>query len=140
MIFLDTNVLIAAVLATHPHHLQSRSLLLRSKGVEITIAAHTLAELYSGLTRIPPPERVSAAVAMQAIEAYLERMTLITLTAKEYLDTVRETARGGHIGGMIYDALLLACARKVNPERIYTWNLKHFKSIAPDLADRMITP
>jgi hypothetical protein len=35
---------------------------------------------------------------------------------------------------------LLACARKVGAERIYTWNLSHFPMVAPDLADRILTP
>ncbi len=79
-------------------------------------------------------------VAMQAIEAFLLRMRLIALTSEEYLRTVRETARNGHSGGMVYDALLIACARKSKSEHIYTWNLKDFRAIAPDLADRIITP
>jgi predicted nucleic acid-binding protein len=41
---------------------------------------------------------------------------------------------------MIYDALLLACARKANADRIYTWNLRHFRALAPDLAERIVAP
>jgi predicted nucleic acid-binding protein len=41
---------------------------------------------------------------------------------------------------MIFDALLLACARKSHAERIYTWNEKHFRMVAPDLADRITNP
>jgi predicted nucleic acid-binding protein len=41
---------------------------------------------------------------------------------------------------MIYDALLLACARKAAAERIYTWNERHFKLVAPDLAERIVAP
>jgi predicted nucleic acid-binding protein len=43
-------------------------------------------------------------------------------------------------GGIIYDALLAACAHKVNAERIYTWNVRHFKLVAPDLEARIMTP
>jgi predicted nucleic acid-binding protein len=140
MIFLDTNVLVAATQITHPHNQRSRALLARTTGVEAVIAAHTLAELYSSLTSIRPPERVSPEVAMQALEAYLSRLTPITLTTDEYLRAIRDTAKKGHIGGMIHDALLLACARKSRADFIYTWNIKHFQAIAPDLADRIITP
>ena len=139
-VFLDTNILIAATQVSHPHNLQSRALLSRTKGVKTFIGAHTIAEVYSGLTRIPPPERISSAMAMQAIETYLLRMDPITLTVEEYLKTVRDIARMGHTGGMIYDALLLACARKIKANQIYTWNRKHFQAIAPDLADRIQTP
>jgi len=43
-------------------------------------------------------------------------------------------------GGTISDALLLTCARKVDAERIYTWNVRHLKLVAPDLAGRILTP
>jgi len=140
MIFLDTNVLIASAQATHPHNAKSRALLESIGGSEIVIGAHTLAEVYASLTRIPPPERVSPISAMQVLEAYLQRMTLMTLTAHEYLAAIREAAQQGHIGGMIYDALLLACARKSKADYIYTWNIKHFRAIAPDLAPKIMTP
>jgi hypothetical protein len=35
---------------------------------------------------------------------------------------------------------LLACARKIQAERIYTWNARHFQMVAPDLAGRIMTP
>jgi hypothetical protein len=34
----------------------------------------------------------------------------------------------------------LACAREIQAERIYTWNVKHFQMVAPDLAGRIATP
>jgi len=68
------------------------------------------------------------------------RMTVVSLTVGEYADTIRDAAQAQHSGGKIYDALLLACARKCNADRIYTWNIKHFRTIAPDLAGKIITP
>lgn len=41
---------------------------------------------------------------------------------------------------MIYDALILACARKVKADRIYTHNLKHFRQLAPDLTASIMAP
>jgi hypothetical protein len=67
-------------------------------------------------------------------------MTVVPLSSEEYCATLRETARMGLAGGIVFDAVLLACARKVNAKRIYTWNEKHFKMVAPDLADRIMTP
>jgi hypothetical protein len=34
----------------------------------------------------------------------------------------------------------MGCAREVNAERIYTWNVRHFQLVAPDLKDRIVTP
>ncbi len=42
----------------------------------------------------------------------------------------------GHTGAMIYDALILACARKAKANRIYTLDSKHFRRIAPRPFDR----
>jgi predicted nucleic acid-binding protein len=138
MIFLDTSVLIAAAQTFHPHHQPSRDLVSTLRLGSVVISAHTIAEVYSALTRMPP--RTPPAIAMQAVETYLLKMKPVTLTIEEYLSTVRETAQNGHAGGMIYDALLLSCARKSNAKQIYTWNLKHFRILAPDLADIIVTP
>jgi predicted nucleic acid-binding protein len=54
--------------------------------------------------------------------------------------TVHRTAALKLSGGIIYDALLMSCARKADAERIYTWNERHFRLVAPDLADRIVTP
>jgi predicted nucleic acid-binding protein len=62
------------------------------------------------------------------------------LTADEVFQAIQRTAALKLPGGIIYDALILACARKVQAEKIYTWNAKHFKMVAPDLASRIVTP
>jgi predicted nucleic acid-binding protein len=68
------------------------------------------------------------------------RLTLITLQAEEYLNALQDTAERGLSSGKIYDALLLACAGKSDAQVIYTWNLKHFRAIAPHLAERIQNP
>jgi predicted nucleic acid-binding protein len=59
---------------------------------------------------------------------------------EEVAHAIHRTAALKLPGGIIYDALILACARKVQAERIYTWNVKHFQMVAPDLAGRIVTP
>jgi predicted nucleic acid-binding protein len=44
------------------------------------------------------------------------------------------------VGERIYDALLLACARKSGADVIYTFNSRHFIRVAPDLTDRIQAP
>jgi predicted nucleic acid-binding protein len=43
-------------------------------------------------------------------------------------------------GGIVYDALLMACARKIEARWIFTNNYKHFRRVAPDLAARIVEP
>jgi len=77
---------------------------------------------------------------MQFLDQIRSRFEWVALTPDEVLETARRTAALGLLGGIVYDALLVACARKVNVEWIYTWNLRHFQLVAPDLAERMRTP
>jgi predicted nucleic acid-binding protein len=78
--------------------------------------------------------------AIFVIDQVKASLQCVTLTAEEVFQTVRRTATLKLPGGIIYDALLMACARKVNSERIYTWNEKHFRMVAPDLANRIVVP
>lgn len=140
MILLDTSVLIATAQVSHERHRPSRELWNQCVQHSTAVSTHTIAELFNTLTAMPPALRLAPRDAVLAVETFLQRLTPITLTADEYMETVRRTANLGHSGGMIYDALHLACARKIQAERIYTWNVKHFQMVAPDLADRIVTP
>jgi predicted nucleic acid-binding protein len=99
-----------------------------------------MAEIFHTLTALPPGLRLAPRDAVLAVETFLQRLTPVVLSAEEYMETLRRTANLGHSGGIIYDALLLACARKIQAEKIYTWNARHFQMAAPDLADRILTP
>jgi predicted nucleic acid-binding protein len=65
---------------------------------------------------------------------------VVALDPEEYITAIRDAAKLRIAGGTIYDALLVKCARKVGAQRIYTWNVLHFKLVAPDLAERIFTP
>lgn len=82
-----------------------------------------------------PPEQV-----FLFIQEMRQRLTPISLDPSEYFDTIQKSADGGLTSGRIYDALLLSCAAKAKAQVIYTWNLKHFHSIAPHLAPLIKTP
>lgn len=140
MIFLDTSVLIAIAQVSHERHKPSRELWKQCTWRSAAISTHTIAELYNTLTAMPPALRLAPRDAVLAVETFLQSLTPVTLTADEYMETLRRTANLGRSGGIIYDALHLACARKIEAERIYTWNVKHFQMAAPDLAERIVAP
>lgn len=87
-----------------------------------------------------PPNRFRPEQAILVLDQVKASLLCIALSAEDVFRTVRQTAALKLPGGIIYDALLMACARKVNAEHIYTWNEKHFRMVAPDLADRIVTP
>jgi predicted nucleic acid-binding protein len=140
LIFLDTSVLVATAQVSHPRHTSSRELWNLCAKDSTAVSTHSIAELYSTLSSLPPGLRLAPRDAGVAVEIFLKRLTPVTLSADEYLEALRRTANLGHSGAMIYDALLLACARKVDAQHIYTWNERHFRLVAPDLADRILTP
>ena len=140
MIFLDTSVLIAIAQVSHERHTPSTELWNRCTAQLAAVSTHTLAEVYNTLSSMPPALRIAPRDAVVAVETFLKRLTPVTLTADEYMETLRRPANLGHSGGMIYDALHMACARKIGAEQIYTLNARHFRMVAPDLAGRIVAP
>ncbi len=141
MIFFDTNVLVAASMHSHEHHARSLSRLNQIAAVGGGVcAAHSLAEAFSICTRVPLPYRFTPEEALAVVEQTSRTFRLVALTAVELVATIADLARRNLAGGMIYDAPLLACARKMDAETIYTFDTKHFKQIAPDLAERITRP
>jgi predicted nucleic acid-binding protein len=140
VIFLDTSVLFAVAQVSHMHHKPSRDLWNQCSRREAAINTHTLAELYNVLTSMPKGLRLSPRNARTAIDTFLERVSPIALSANEYATAIRVASERGIAGGSIYAALHVTCARKVDAERIYTWNVRHFQLVAPDLAERIVTP
>lgn len=138
----DTSVLVAGLVETHPQHSVALQVLTESRdGDVLLVAAHSLAETYATLTRIPRPLRVSAQQAMGLIEQnILPDFEVIALSQKDYVDALRYLAQHNLTGGVIYDALILHAGRKGDADRILTLNPRHFRRIDPALADRIVDP
>jgi len=66
---------------------------------------------------------------------------LVPLSPKEYSKTIEDASSSDVRGGKIYDALLLTAAIKSGAERIYTFNVAHFLSIAPpNIGSQIVAP
>jgi predicted nucleic acid-binding protein len=140
---LDTSVLVAAMVEGHPAHAASVPWLQRIKTRTDTgvVAAHTLAELYAVLTRLPVTPRISPALAVRLIEGNLiDSCEIISLSGTEYVALLEELAGLGIIGGTVYDGLLLHAAEKSGADRVITLNARDFRRINPGLADRIVSP
>ncbi|HLH57094.1 MAG TPA: PIN domain-containing protein [Verrucomicrobiae bacterium] len=143
-VFLDTSVLVAAVITKHEHHVRAFEILDRVQAGKDQghISGHSMAEMYSVLTKFPPPFRHTPAQALLSIEENVVKHFKVTaLTPGEYAPLIREAALSGIHGGTIYDAVLLKCAAKSGAEKIWAFNLKHFQNIAPkNLASQISEP
>jgi len=138
--FFDTSVLVATVLAQHPHHAASLAVYRRSAKSTSACAAHTLAELYATLTRLPGKQRMGTDQVLLFLDDVRSRLTIVYLTEEDYFSTLSAAAGEGIIGGTIYDALIAKCALKSNCETIYTWNLADFSRMGAGVARRARTP
>jgi predicted nucleic acid-binding protein len=144
-LFFDTTVLVASVVRQHPHHERAIPVIERAlaKGAEGCVAAHGLAEMYAVLTTLPVQPRVSPDVAHRLVsDNVIAHFTVVALTGREYASLVSSFAERGVRGGATYDAIHLACARKANADRIYTFNVSDFRRLAtdPDLEARISAP
>ena len=143
-VYLDTNVLVAASVQEHPHHVPAFDLVkaVKEGALQGSISTHGLTEFYSVLTRAPFTPRVHPAEAGRFLDdnilAYFE---LIALSASDYKAVLRSCTNAGLIGGMVFDALHIHSARKAGCERVYTFNVKDFRALAPsELAGKIAAP
>lgn len=131
----DTNGLIASACEWHEHHAKTHAEMQRraSAGDELVLAAHSLAELYSVLTRLPWPRRLRGQDAITLIEGNWSDTPTVHLTARETWDAVRDAEQRGIRGGQMYDALIANSAIKAEASAILTWNVRNFAPFAEDV-------
>ena len=142
-VYCDTSVLVAASIASHVHHPQAAALLkqVRARKLDAVTSAHGLAEFYAVLTRAPltPPVYPSEAWRLLA-ENVLPYFQIAALDGAQYRAVLEQASEKGWTGGLIYDALHLAAAENARCKRIYTFNVRHFRQLAPQLQSLICSP
>jgi len=138
--FFDSSVFVPVFHRDHFHHEASLAVFAAAHKKEACCAAHSLAEVYSTLTRFPGKNRLSGDQALLMLGEIKQRCTLFALDADEYVAAIESAAASGIVGGTIYDVLLAHCALKANAETIFTWNLEDFRRLGPEVAKRVRTP
>jgi len=142
-VLLDTSVLVAAMVSSHPHHARALPCLSavkqnREQGI---VAAHSLAECYAVMSGLPVKPRLSPKVTRQLLRDNLENHFHIqALEPAQYLAVLDALSIAGFSGGIVYDALILQAARLAEVERVYTFNRSDFLRLAPDWTERLISP
>ncbi len=142
-ILLDTSVLVAALVESHLDHVTAFPWLekARSKSITGLVAAHSIAELYSILTKYPIRPRISPTATRRLIrEDVLGSFQIVVLSEDDYTAVVDHLSESGIIGGTIYDALILRAALKAKADQVVTFNTKDFWRIYPELTDKIISP
>src|SRR5437763_16968405 len=92
-ILLDSILLVSAVVKQHVFHERSFSVLARVQDETDVgfVSAHSLAEMYSVLTNLPPPYRHTPEQALLSIEEnVLKHFKTVALVGNEYATLIRE--------------------------------------------------
>jgi predicted nucleic acid-binding protein len=142
-VLLDTSVLVAALVRSHPRHALALPWLARAKAGEVglVVAAHTLAELHATLTTLPVKPRISPETAGRLREENLpDAVEIVALDAADYLRVVGRMSDLGLAGGIIYDALIARAAEVAQVDHLVTLNETHFHRAWPEGEDRIKGP
>ena len=128
MTYLDTSVLVGAVLQAHPEHKACLAAFEQTRD-RIT-CAHALAESFSTLTAF---YKVPNDVAAELTLGLQESVTVGALSLRDYETAISEAKQRGIMGGGIYDSLHATYARRLSARRVLTRNPGNFKHVAPEL-------
>ena len=142
-VLIDTSVLVAGMLVQHMDHSRALPILSQARSGQLNaiVSAHSVAETYAVMTRLPPPLRVSPKQAWLAIEAnVISCMTIHALSAADYRDLIEHLAQHNLAGGVTYDAVIGWVAMKTQVDQIITFNTKDFRRVVPALSAQVITP
>lgn len=129
-----------ALLPDHVHHARSFAAFAAASAKNAGCAAHSLAEVYATLTRYPGKQRLSAESANLLVQGIEQRLSLVWLDGDQYRAAIRRIAGMGIVGGAVYDGLVAACAVKAGAHRLYTWNVRHFDLLGPEIQKLVTMP
>lgn len=139
--FLDTSVFVAAFWGDHPQHAASVALVKKATRESAACAAHSVAEVYSTMTRLPVKPAIPTEQALLFIRQIQERFEVVALDAGEYIETVERLAERGIARSYIFDGVITSAAAKWGAEIIYTWDVDDFLRVAPEeIRGRIQTP
>lgn len=141
-VLVDTSVFVASMIVSHPAYPRARYWVDEGRAGkrEIIVSAHSLAETYSVLTRIPPPQRLSPDIAWRLIKQdILDVAEVVALTGQEYQKLIERLAKSQIVGGAVYDAVIADVADKAQVDIIITLNPKDFSRVNPSLKAEVFT-
>lgn len=141
-VLFDTSVIVAATLPQHPSHapcfIQLQSV--QTQQCQGYLSTHSLAEIYSVLTRMPSQPKISPIDAQNILNRHLQYLTIIPLDASDYQSAIAQMVSLQIPGGGIFDALIAQAAIKISADRLATLNPKHFTRLSPTIAQITVLP
>jgi predicted nucleic acid-binding protein len=133
MTFLDTGIMVGALLKSHPEHAACLAAL--EDSVRPFTNAHAIAESFATLTGF---YKVPTGAATELTLGLRSSLLVEALSLADYEAAIREARSRGVMGGGIYDSLHATFARRKKAVQIVTRNPSHFEHVAPDI--EILTP
>jgi predicted nucleic acid-binding protein len=133
MTFLDTGIMVGAVLKSHPEHAACLGAL--EDSARPFTNAHAIAEAFATLTGF---YKVPTDAATELTLSLRDSLMVEALAWADYETAIREARSRGVMGGGIYDSLHATFARRKKAVQIVTRNPSHFQHVAPDI--EILTP
>lgn len=133
MTFLDTGILVGALLEKHSEHERCRAAFEQFR--DRFTDAHALAETFATLSGF---YKVPTQAATELTLGLLEVLEVEAFRRTDYDTALREAQSRGVMGGGIYDSLHATFARRKKADRIVTRNPSHFLHVAPEV--EILTP
>jgi len=128
MTFLDTGIMVGAILKSHPEHTVCLAAL--EDSVRPFTNAHAIAETFATLTgfyKLPTDAATELALSLR------DSIVVEALALVDYETAIREARSRGVMGGGIYDSLHATFARRKKAVQLVTRNPSHFQHVAPDI-------
>jgi len=141
-ILLDTSVLVAAMVESHPEHERAFPWLkcIVDRKDQGFVSTHSIAELYNVLTVLPVRPRIAPDSARDLIVSNLRNFKAVSLDTADYFAVIESLSSLGIVGGATFDALIIQAAGFAEVDRIVTLNLRDFHRVSPGMADIIVAP
>jgi predicted nucleic acid-binding protein len=138
----DTSVIVAGTHEMHPHH--QRAIVWIDAVLEGRITGiltwHAVAEIWSVLTRLPVPSRLSPEQAMRVVRRVQGAFQLHPIEPPVYDEALQRCTDRGFVSGVVFDALHLVSAERVGAEALLTFNGADFLRLAGPNSPRIVIP
>jgi predicted nucleic acid-binding protein len=138
--FLDTSVLVRAVVQNLPSHQKARPYLeaARDDHAIVAITTHALAELYATITSLPTRPQHTPEEAAALTDRVAALLHVVDLQAGDYQAAIRRMVEHDLSSGAIYDALHVVGAEKVEAEELVTFNGRDFRRMPPEAPTQLL--
>lgn len=142
-VLFDSSVLVAGMVARHPAHDACWLFLEKALAREFVmlVMTPTLAETHAALTSLPLSPRITPALAARLIKENVESVArIVPVQAEDYSAAARTVAEFDAPKQAIHRAVLIACAERLEADRLVTLHPHDYLRLWPDGADTVAAP